>query len=105
MPPPGEAKEDWKIFRALSEVLGKTLPFNNFAELREAMHKKHPHFAKFDEVKTAKLKKPEASKAKVKAKSFDYSIDNFYQTCPISRNSKTMAECSEDRAKAEKAAA
>ena len=27
--PPGEAKEDWAILRALSDVLGKTLPYDD----------------------------------------------------------------------------
>ena len=33
--PPGEAREDWTIIRALSERLGKTLPFDNAMELRQ----------------------------------------------------------------------
>jgi len=103
--PLGEAREGWKILRALSELLGKTLPFDNFAELRIAMYKKYPHFAKFDEIKPAKLKKTEARSQKLKAKSFEYPIQNFYMTCPISRNSKTMAECSLTREKMAKDAA
>lgn len=37
--PPGEAKEDWKIIRALSEILGKTLPFNTLSQLQELLPK------------------------------------------------------------------
>jgi NADH-quinone oxidoreductase subunit G len=100
--PLGDAKEDWKILRALSAVLEKTLPFDNFAELREAMYKKHPHFANIDEIKPAKLKKSQAKSQKAKGKSFEYPIQNFYMTCPISRNSKTMAACSAELEKSGK---
>ena len=34
---PGDAREDWTILRALSGVLGQTLPFENIGELRQAM--------------------------------------------------------------------
>ncbi|MGQ3045157.1 MAG: molybdopterin-dependent oxidoreductase, partial [Brevundimonas aurantiaca] len=34
---PGDAREDWSILRALSEVLGQTLPFDSFVECRAAM--------------------------------------------------------------------
>src|SRR3546814_20455661 len=32
--PPGDAREDWTIFRALSEVLGAKLPFDSPGQLR-----------------------------------------------------------------------
>jgi NADH-quinone oxidoreductase subunit G len=41
--PPGEAREDWTIFRALSDVLGKTLPFDSLGQLRAAIAADHPH--------------------------------------------------------------
>src|SRR4026207_2222217 len=43
--PPGEAREDWKIIRALSGVLGQALPFNSVAELRAKMLAVSPHLA------------------------------------------------------------
>lgn len=89
---PGDAREDWKILRALSEVVGKTLSFDTLDELREQMYVKAPHFEKLDEIKKAKLKISD-SKAKLTKTKFSYPIENFYMTCPISRNSKTMAEC------------
>ncbi|WP_282073318.1 molybdopterin-dependent oxidoreductase, partial [Janibacter hoylei] len=42
---PGDAREDWSILRALSEVIGKTLPFDSFEELRGKMYKDHPEMA------------------------------------------------------------
>ena len=35
--PPGDAREDWAILRAVSELAGKTLPFDSFDQLRAAM--------------------------------------------------------------------
>ena len=46
--PPGEAREDWAILRALSDVLGQPLPFNSLAELRAALYAAHPHLARID---------------------------------------------------------
>src|SRR5580658_5842872 len=43
--PPGEAKADWTILRALSEQLGHKLPYDNLQALRAAIVKQAPHFA------------------------------------------------------------
>ena len=48
--PPGEAREDWKIVRALSGVLGQALPFNSVAELRAKMFAACPHLALLDQI-------------------------------------------------------
>ena len=37
--PPGDAREDWAILRALSDVLGHTLPYDSLAQLRAALFK------------------------------------------------------------------
>ena len=44
--PPGEAREDWAILRAVSELAGKTLPFDSFAQLRAAMVAEHPQLGR-----------------------------------------------------------
>ncbi len=41
--PPGDAREDWAILRALSDVLGHRLPYDLLAALRQALFKAHPH--------------------------------------------------------------
>ena len=51
--PPGEAREDWKIFRALSARLDVTLPYDNLNELRAAMYEAAPHLAQLDEIVAA----------------------------------------------------
>lgn len=81
--PPGEAKEDWKIIRALSEVVGKKLPFDTLAQLR----------AKMPMLPKANWQVQTASAGKISAEPFIYPIKNFYMTDSISRASKTMAEC------------
>ncbi len=50
--PPGDAREDWAILRALSDVLGKRLPFDSLIALRKALYVAHPHFAAVDSVET-----------------------------------------------------
>src|SRR5262249_25938059 len=47
--PPGEAREDWAILRALSGALGRPLPFDALPELRRQMRAAHPSFARIDE--------------------------------------------------------
>ena len=47
---PGDAREDWAILRALSDVLGKRLPFDLLAQLRASLHAAHPHLADVDEI-------------------------------------------------------
>ncbi|MBP1860891.1 NADH-quinone oxidoreductase subunit NuoG [Rhizobium herbae] len=94
---PGDAREDWAIIRALSDVLGKKLPFDSLAELRGKLHAAHPHFADVDMIapggsgEIAAL----AQKAGEMAKSaFASPVKDFYLTNPIARASAVMAECS-----------
>ncbi|MBT4741420.1 MAG: NADH-quinone oxidoreductase subunit G, partial [Rhodospirillaceae bacterium] len=51
--PPGDAREDWSIIRALSERLGKTLPYDSLEQVREKLRKISPDFTHVDEVVTA----------------------------------------------------
>ncbi len=83
---PGEAKEDWKIIRSLSEAVGKTLPYDTLAQLRAAIPKTMPA--------TWQAGKGKAD-AKITSTPLVYPVDNFHMTDPISRASKTMAECVE----------
>src|SRR5205807_1129275 len=50
--PPGDAREDWAILRALSDLLGNRLPYDSVAQLRRALFQAHPHFARIDEIAT-----------------------------------------------------
>jgi len=93
--PPGEAKEDWKIIRALSERLGMPLFFNTLEEVRQCIAERAPHLTRVDEiVPAAWTLQPGAPKpAKIDKTPFEPVIRNFYMTDAISRVSKTMAEC------------
>jgi NADH-quinone oxidoreductase subunit G len=92
--PPGEAREDWAILRALSGALGRPLPFDSLPELRERMRAAHPSFARIDEIVPAEWG-GFGEAGPVDAAPFTYPIADFYRTDPISRASPTMAECSE----------
>jgi NADH-quinone oxidoreductase subunit G len=92
--PPGEAREDWKIVRALSASIGQPLPFDALRELRRHMWEKHPLLAGAD-LTTRAAWGPFGEAGPVSADPFAYPIEDFYQTDPISRASHTMAQCSE----------
>ena len=91
--PPGDAREDWTILRALSEHLGKKLPYDSLAQLRKRMAEALPHLTALDEVPAADWGDFGGSGA-VKSGPFELPIENFYFTNPIARASRTMAECS-----------
>jgi NADH-quinone oxidoreductase subunit G len=90
--PPGDAREDWTILRALSDVLGKGLQFNSLAELRTAMRSEFPHLATIglaaEELPAWTGKAPPVSGEIVDP------IHDFYLTNPIARASPTMQRCS-----------
>jgi NADH-quinone oxidoreductase subunit G len=93
--PPGDAREDWAIIRALSEVVGKKLPFDSLDQVRAGMRSANPIFAALDQVTKAEWK-PFGQAGSVTATGFDYPIKNYYMTDPISRASRTMAQCAEE---------
>jgi NADH-quinone oxidoreductase subunit G len=95
--PPGDAREDWAIIRALSDVLGHKLPFDSLTELRRTLYKEHPHFMKLDQIERGDiggLKKLAASGSDVERAGFRSSVSGFYLTNPLARASATMADCS-----------
>jgi NADH-quinone oxidoreductase subunit G len=92
--PPGEAKEDWAILRALSQRAGKTLPYDTLNALRAAMYRVAPQLAALDQVETRTVSGLETLanlKGKVQQHVFTPVIDDFYQTNPIARSSAVMA--------------
>jgi len=91
--PPGEAREDWSVIRALSGALGKPLPFNSLPELRMKMRAAYPTLDQIDVVTKAAWG-GFGSVGPIAATPFTYPIADFYKTDPISRASPTMAECS-----------
>ncbi len=94
---PGDAREDWAILRALSDVLGQRLPFDSLAQLRARLYADHPHFAALDEIAAGEPADIAALAGKggsVESAPFVSPIRDFYLTNPIARASAVMAECS-----------
>jgi NADH-quinone oxidoreductase subunit G len=95
--PPGDAREDWAILRALSDVLDRTLSYDSLAQLRQAMFAAHPHLMRLDQITPAnaadieKLASLDGAPDKAPLRS---SVGDFYLTNPIARASAIMAECS-----------
>jgi NADH-quinone oxidoreductase subunit G len=95
--PPGEAREDWAIIRALSDVMGKKLPYDSLPALRQAMFKAVPHLMRLDRIETGDagdIKKLAGRGGSVEKAPFKASVEDFYLTNPIARASAVMAECS-----------
>src|SRR5205814_9633244 len=90
---PGEAREDWTILRAISELAGKTLPFDNFAQLRAKMIKEFPQLGRDGLVDLAWAPPKLDAKASGPIR---YPIADFFLTNAICRNSPTMQRCSEE---------
>ena len=90
--PPGEAREDWKIIRALSGVLGKPLRYNTLGALRARMARAAPQFKAIEEITPAAWGGFGAP-GELDAAAFESPVGNFYMTDPISRASASMAAC------------
>ncbi|TVR83081.1 MAG: NADH-quinone oxidoreductase subunit G [Rhodospirillales bacterium] len=95
--PPGEAREDWAILRALSDVLGKTLPYDSIRELRARMAEDCPWMGAVDSVVAARWG-GFGREGPLGDEPLRSTIDNFYLTNPVCRASVTMAECVAARA-------
>ena len=98
--PPGEAKEDWAILRALSDVVGKRLPYDNLDALRAAIAADAPHFANLGEALPHGGAGATNWSAVGAAGPLDTTtplasaMSDYYLTNPIARASATMAICS-----------
>ena len=95
--PPGDAREDWAILRALSDVLGHRLPYDSLVQLRQALFKAHPHLQRIDRITAGDIGevKALASLGGTPGKApFGQAVEDFYLTNPIARASAVMAECS-----------
>jgi NADH-quinone oxidoreductase subunit G len=95
--PPGEAREDWAIIRAMSEVMGKRLPYDSLGALRQAMFRAVPHLMRVDRIETGSAADVGTLAGKggsIEKPPFKSSVEDFYLTNPIARASAVMAECS-----------
>ena len=94
--PPGQAKEDWRILRALADALDCPLSYNTLLEVRQHMAVTHPIFATLDQIVPAPLACNDVKDEKRDPMPFAPHAFRFYQTDPISRVSETMATCAAD---------
>ena len=99
--PPGQAKEDWAIIRALSAEAGKTLPYDNVQELRSALYAQVPHLAALGTVSAGGGSHAIDTLARaggtISREPLGSAITDFFLTNPIARASAVMAECSRAR--------
>ena len=96
--PPGEAREDWKVLRALSGYIGDVLPYDTRGDLLGRIAGEWPVFSDIDQVVKVDWASF-GSKAKLSAtgakKKFDLPVKNFYLSNAICRASETMRACSD----------
>ena len=95
--PPGEAREDWKILRALSAVLGEPLPFDSLQALRAKMYAAHPNLALLDLVEpadAAAIEKLATRPAKPGKDRFGRAVEDYFLSNPVARASSIMASLS-----------
>jgi NADH-quinone oxidoreductase subunit G len=95
--PPGDAREDWAILRALSDMAGAKLPYDSLSQLRGVLFKSFPHLQRLDTVTPGDaedIRKLAALGGTMDKAPFISPIEDFYLTNPIARASAVMAECS-----------
>jgi NADH-quinone oxidoreductase subunit G len=94
--PPGDAREDWAIIRAVSAYLGHALPYDTLPQLRLQLASSNSLFASdatFRRFAGTDTATPASEMAKMSTESFVPVFSNYYQTDPISRASPTMVAC------------
>ena len=89
-----QARDDWQIIRALSELVGASLPYNSIEQLRSRLVDVAPHFANVDVIETPSFTPAANSNHNLESAPFASFFDNYWMTDPIARSSKTMARAS-----------
>jgi len=101
--PPGEAREDWTIFRALSAVLGQALPYDDLRSLRARIAAEWPHLGQ-EGLMPVPWVAPVAGEASAPAGPIVVPARDFYRSNAVARASRTMAECVEQIVEADEPA-
>ena len=95
--PPGDAREDWSIIRAISAYLGHALPYDTLEQLRAHLAEVNPVFGEIGRHSPHRRHRyhrhPPATPARWAARPLCPAVENYYQTDPVSRASPTMAAC------------
>lgn len=99
--PPGFARDDWMVLRALSEEIGTPLPYDSLDEVRTRLAELAPHLVRYDVIEPGSFDRvslTDSGERKASSAMFSDTVDNFYMTDPISRNSHIMARCTRELA-------
>ena len=91
--PPGEAREDWAIIRALSDYCEQRLHFNDLSDVRAEMIAKYPRLGAFDQIIPAEWGSFGGAGHKISKELLKNPISNFYITNVITKSSETMRRC------------
>lgn len=99
--PPGLARDDWKIIRALSEIAGETLPYDSLSEIRQRLTEVSPNLTRYGNVESANFfsqaaalyQGKESSTSNAVLEPYISSLQDFYMTDSISKASQTMVKC------------
>ena len=93
VPPPGNAKEDWKIIRAFSGYLNKTLPYDNLDSLRDRISRINKDLISENCLIKGEINNIGDHKVALNKDPIVFEDINYFMSCPISRASATMAKC------------
>ena len=97
--PPGFARDDWMVLRALSEELGTPLPYDSLDEVRTRLAELAPHLVRYDTIEQGSFDRVallQGADRHLSSALLTDAVDNFYMTDPISRNSHIMARCTRE---------
>jgi NADH-quinone oxidoreductase subunit G len=90
--PPGDARENWAILRALSERAGAKLPYDSLGDLRTQLFAAHAHLGMVDTITPAEFRAEPSGE--IGAAPLGTAIGDHFLTNPIARASAIMAELS-----------
>jgi len=86
--------DSWSFFRKFSKYLNAEIGYENFSELRSKMFTEVPHLSRISLLSDNSLPNLKIPKVKLSKNLIKTSIDNFYMTDSVSRNSPVMSSCS-----------
>lgn len=92
--PVGDAKPDFEIFLMLAHKMGIDLGYMDINGIRKAMEKQNPVFSKVGVITQHPISLEVGKLREFSNDVLHNPIKDFYLTNPISRSSRTMAQCS-----------
>ncbi len=92
----GSAVDSWKIFRALADKFNYNSEYNTHMELLDLIYKDYPHLSFTNKVVPAENILEQISQEDIISEDIKVKIENYYQTCSITRSSNNMANCAKE---------